>query len=61
MANCEGCFANCEGLCGVLTSKPLGECRFYKTEKQVAEERRASEERLQKIGRPDLIRSYLGK
>lgn len=61
MANCEGCFANCNGLCGVLTSKPLGKCRFYKTEVQVAKERRESEKRLKEIGKTDLIHTYLVK
>lgn len=61
MANCEGCFANRNGLCGVLTSKPSGECRFYKTEDQLERERCKSERRLVKLGKFDLMHIYWDK
>lgn len=59
MANCEGCFAGYDGKCGILIEKPSGECRFYKTRLQVAQERGKSEIRLYSIGRSDLVYRYL--
>lgn len=61
MPNCDGCFANCGGACGALRQKPLGKCKFYKTEVQLAKERRETEKRLYRIGRDDLISKYLIK
>ncbi len=61
MPHCDGCFANCGGSCGALTWKPTGKCRFYKTEVQLAKERRETEKRLKRIGRDDLIFKYLVK
>ena len=61
MANCEGCFTNCGGSCGASVEKPLGKCRFYKTEMRLEKECRESVKRLNKIGRSDLIFKYLSK
>lgn len=48
----ERCFADniTSGKCDALTVKDCEGCAFYKTEAQVMEERRKSEERLKKLG-----------
>jgi predicted amidohydrolase len=55
--NCDksDCFGNKKGICTILETGFIGKCTYFKTREQVAEEARKTIERLNKVGRRDLI------